>query len=91
MLCADTQQLPPDDKIYRVYICPNTSTITMTCIGMDSVDNETESVYHSVDALPLWTQEKIALLMMTALDKPTKSVEGVGRRIDANTYWVYQV
>jgi hypothetical protein len=91
MLCADAQQLPHDDNIYRVYICPNTNTIAVACIGMDSVDSGAEGDYHSVDALPLWMQEKIALLMMTALDKPTKSVEGVGRRIDANTYWVYRV
>ncbi len=91
MLCDNAQQIPPDDKIYRVYICPNTDTIAVACIGMDSVDSEAEGDYHSVDALPLWMQEKIALLMMTGLDKPTKSVEGVGRRIDANTYWVYRV
>jgi len=29
--------------------------------------------------------------MLTALDKPTKIVDGVGRRIDANVYWVFRV
>ena len=91
MLRVSAEQIPPDDKIYRVYICPNTNTIDVACIGIDSIDNEAERAYTSVDALPLWIQEKVALLMMTSSDKPTKTIEGVGRRIDANTYWVYQV
>jgi hypothetical protein len=48
-----------------------------------------EGEYHSVDVLPLAMQERIALLMMIPLEKPTKWVEGVGRRIDEHTYWVY--
>jgi len=28
--------------------------------------------------------------MMTSLTKPTEVIEGVGRRIDANTYWVVE-
>jgi hypothetical protein len=55
------------------------------------VDSTVEGEYDSVDALPLWMQEKVALLMMTSLDKPTSEVEGVGRRIDANVYWVFRV
>jgi hypothetical protein len=38
----------------------------------------------------MWMQEKIALLMMTPLDKPTVAIEGVGKRIDANVYWVFR-
>jgi hypothetical protein len=55
------------------------------------VDSTVGGEYDSVDALPLWMQEKVALLMMTSLDKPTSEVEGVGRRIDANVYWVFRV
>ena len=47
--------------------------------------------YPSVDDLPLWMQEKVALLMMTPLDKPTSEVEGIGRRIDNNVYWIFRV
>jgi len=58
---------------------------------MESFDSKLEGDYPSVDQLPLWMQEKIALLMLTALDKPTKVVEGVGRRIDANVYWIFRL
>jgi hypothetical protein len=55
------------------------------------VDSVVSGEYDSVDALPLWMQEKVALLMMTPLDKPTSEVEGVGRRIDDNVYWIFRV
>jgi hypothetical protein len=55
------------------------------------VDSVVSGEYDSVDTLPLWMQEKVALLMMTPLDKPTSEVEGVGRRIDDNVYWIFRV
>ena len=81
--------LPRDDNVYRVYVSPRTNTVRVLAIGIE-VDSTIEGEYDSVDALPLWMQEKIALLMMTSLDKPTSTVEGVGRRIDANVYWIFR-
>jgi hypothetical protein len=82
--------LPHDDNVYRVYVSPHTNAVEVSCIGLE-VDSTPYRWYDSVDALPLWMQEKVALLMMTSLDKPTSEVEGVGRRIDANVYWVFRV
>ena len=82
--------LPHDDNVYRVYVNPHTNAVEVSCIGME-VDSTVEGEYDSVDALPLWMQEKVALLMMTPLDKPTSEVEGVGRRIDDNVYWIFRV
>jgi hypothetical protein len=55
------------------------------------VDSVVSGEYPLVDDLPLWMQEKVALLMMTPLDKPTSEVEAVGRRIDDNVYWIFRV
>ena len=82
--------LPHDDNVYRVYISPHTNAVEVSCIGME-VDSVVSGEYDSVDTLPLWMQEKVALLMMTPLDKPTSEVEGVGRRIDDNVYWIFRV
>ena len=81
---------PHDDNIYRVCIDPHTNAVEVSCIGME-VDSAVSGEYSSVDDLPLWAQEKIALLMMTSLDKPTSEVKGVGRRIDDNVYWIFRV
>ena len=82
--------LPHDDNVYRVYVNPHTNAVEVSCIGME-VDSVVSGEYDSVDALPLWMQGKVALLMMTPLDKPTSEVEGVGRRIDDNVYWIFRV
>ena len=82
--------LPHDDNVYRVYVNPHTNTVEVSCIGME-VDSMVSGEYPSVDSLDLWMQEKVALLMMTPLDKPTSEVEGVGRRIDDNVYWIFRV
>lgn len=39
-----------------------------------------------VAEIPEWVQQRIAILMMV---KPTEFIEGVGRRIDESTFWIY--
>lgn len=76
-----------DDKVYRVYIEPTTKHVHTVCLDIDS---DKKQYYDSPDDLPEWMQAKVAVLMMTSLTKPTQVIEGVGRRIDANTYWVVE-
>ena len=66
----------PDDKLYRVQV------------HSDRVDAEAEGMYCSANELPLWLQERLAVLMMTDWRPVTEIVEDVGRRIDETTYWV---
>jgi len=82
--------LPYDGNVYRVYVNPHTNAVKVQVFGME-VDNTVSGEYPTVHYLPLWMQEKVALLMMTPLDKPTSEVEGVGRRIDDNVYWIFRV
>ena len=42
-----------------------------------------------VEDLPEWIQERIAILMTCDPMPPTFNVDGVGRRVDENTYWVF--
>jgi len=92
MVCSMScdNDLPHDDNIYRIYVDPHTHAVEVSCIGME-VDSVLSGEYPLVDDLPLWMQEKVALLMMTSLDKPTSEVAGVGRRIDNNVYWIFRV
>jgi hypothetical protein len=57
---------------------------------MYCLDSDVEDTYSGLDKLPQWMQEKVALLMMTSTDPPTVPVEGIGKRISENTFWVYQ-
>ena len=55
------------DTLYRVSLDPIKNTVQISCIGMDRVDNSLDDTYLSVDDLPQWVQERIALLMPITL------------------------
>jgi len=77
-----------DDRIYRVSIFPG--EIDVLCLGLLPSDSSIEGRYSSADELPLWVQERLAVLMMMSLETPTVELVGVGRRISSNVYWVYK-
>jgi hypothetical protein len=76
-----------DDSIYRVSVC--TDGVDVVCFGM-GVDTIHDGHYINVDVLPKWVQERLAVLMMMTHTPPTEEVEGVGRRISRDVYWVYK-
>jgi ACT domain-containing protein len=76
-----------DDNIYRVSVCPD--GVDVVCFGM-GVDTIHDGHYINVDVLPKWVQERLAVLMMMTHTPPTEEVEGVGRRISRDVYWVYK-
>lgn len=79
------------DTMYRVMVDDGKNCVRVQCIGMYCLDSDVEDTYSGLEKLPQWMQEKVALLMMTPLDKPTSEVEAVGRRIDDNVYWIFRV
>lgn len=86
---GDTQHIPPDDNIYRVHIATDTGYVKVSCIGLESVDATVDGNYAGTHNLPDWMQEKLAVLSMMSSKPPTKLVDGVGRRINSDTYWVF--
>ena len=75
--------------VYRVVLNNETKLVHVISFGMEGVDISPERVYNSFNDLPKWMQERVALLMMTSAKPPTNEVEGVGRRIDETTFWLY--
>lgn len=76
------------DNVYRVYIAPDTLRVEVVCLGMDSIDGEAEGIYDDISRLPVWMQERLAVLSMMKVDPPQTKVEGVGMRVDHNVYWI---
>lgn len=75
-------------NVYRVQIM-GSERIRVIKLGM-GVDEEVEGIYSSIDALPNWIKERLAVLMVVdAEHKPTNVIEGVGRRISAQVFWVF--
>ena len=77
------------DVIYRVSLDPTLGQVDIMTIGVVGVDvtDPLERTYGCMGELPMWVQEKLAMLMM--LTSPGGPVEGIGKRIDRNTFWVY--
>lgn len=89
-MSSQSNELPPDDNIYRVVIYPRTKSVVVSCFGMEGVDTSIEGAYDSVDELPEWIQRKLAVLNMLKVKPPMPAVSDVGRRIDEDTFWVYR-
>ena len=87
---GDIQDLPHDDNIYRVSVDQDTGYVKVACIGLESVDAIVDGNYSGINELPDWMQEKLTLLSMLSHVPPTEPVEGVGRRINADIYWVFR-
>jgi hypothetical protein len=83
-----TEMKVHDDRIYRVSVL--SGEIYVLCLGLLPSDSSIEGQYISADELPLWMQERLAVLMMMSLETPTVELVGVGRRISSNVYWVYK-
>lgn len=81
----------PEPRVYRVYIYTpeRKAGVKVMCFGMDAVDCELEGEYDSVDELPDWVKERLAVLMVMPSTPPTVELEGVGRRISASVFWVH--
>lgn len=77
------------EPIYRIQVNED-STVETTCYEMlDAFDPELKKYYETLDDLPNWVQDKLAVLMLLDHTKVNEEVKGVGRRINENVYWVF--
>jgi hypothetical protein len=83
------QQTSTDVIVHRVFINPHTERVRVIRFGLESVDAGPERMYKDVQELPSWVQKKMALLSMLSFTPPTPEILGVGRRMDENTFWIY--
>lgn len=74
------------EKIHRVQFTETKIFVLSLGLTLD----EPEGVYEDSSKLPEWVQDRIAVLSMMSTEPPTKFVEGVGRRIDENVFWVVE-
>lgn len=73
------------DNVYRVAI--DGVAVEVMCLGMD-IDSSIEGIYNSTSELPMWMQERLAVLSMMKVSPPQTKIEGVGMRVDERVYWV---
>jgi hypothetical protein len=78
-----------EEPVYRIEIKED-NTVETTCYEMlDAFNPELKKWYESIDELPKWVQDKIAVLMLLDHTKTNEEIKNVGRRINRTTYWVF--
>ena len=87
----DTHVMIRNDVIYRVFIPDDGKDIKVSCIGIKCVDSTIDGVYSDYYALPELLKERIAVLSILKPDIDVSEVADVGKRINEQTYWVYDL
>ena len=86
-LATRYMQMVLETPIYRIKINENKSVDTDCYDMIENWKSKLKRKYANVDDLPMWVQEKLAVLMTT---KPSDDdVEHIGRRINETVFWVY--
>jgi len=78
------------EPIYRLVINEDGSVNTSCFEMLDVFSPELKSWYETVDELPKWVQDRIAVLMLLDHTKQNEEVEHIGRRISKDIYWVFK-
>ena len=82
-------EMMKEEPIYRIEIKED-NTVETTCYEMlDAFDPQLKKWYESIDELPKWVQDKIAVLMLLDHTQTNKEIKNIGRRINRTTYWVF--
>ena len=77
------------DVVHRVILDNDTKKCYINTFGMQSIDTPHRKVYDDANALPMWMQKRIALLML--LKEPYgEEVQGIGKRISETVFWLYE-
>jgi len=85
MVMADTLS---DQDIFRVKITGDKADVF--CFGNPMISGMQEKTLGILlKDLPVWVQERIAVLDMRSYEPPTEYVTGVGRRISKDTFWIF--
>lgn len=85
---AMTVAAPGAETVYRVLLKGEGANVV--CIDMP-VDYLSEAIcreYDRFDQTPQWLQDRVLALRMLTEGPPTSWVEGLGRRISKDVFWV---
>ena len=71
---------------YRIKILDD--TLEINGFGLNEVTFEGVPLFLAFDKAPLWLERKLATLLTLPYEPPTVYVNGLGRRIARNIFWV---
>lgn len=78
-----------EKPIYRIKVNTD-NTVEVTCFELvDAFSPELKNSYETLDELPIWVQDKLAVLMLLDPNQVNNEIEDVGRRISTYIFWVF--
>ena len=87
----DVMAMMEERPIYRLNIHDRTGKVDIHCYDLlENFAPELDKEYNSINDLPKWAQEKLAVLMVLDPSIINNDIEDVGRRISRNVYWLYK-
>ena len=87
----DVMAMMEERPIYRLSIHDRTGKVDIHCYDLlENFAPELDKEYNSINDLPKWAQEKLAVLMVLDPSIINNDIEDVGRRISRNVYWLYK-
>jgi hypothetical protein len=79
-----------EKPIYRLHL-HDEGYVQTDCYDMlENFAPDLKKYYESIDELPKWVQDRIAVLMLLDHTKRNEEIENVGRRINRNIFWVFK-
>jgi len=73
---------------YSVSITPSGSVDTFCFDEVDRFSPQLKIKYNSVEEMPIWAQEKLAVLAITT--PPTDDIKPIGRRLTDDKFWIFK-
>ena len=68
---------------------PQVEILVLDTLSVITPMGRMRCTYSTTDSLPEWLQRKLSVLMGFKHEIPTEPVQGVGRRVSQNVYWVF--
>lgn len=78
-----------ETPIYRIKLHDDNSVEASSYDLLDEFKPKLKNSYETIDELPKWVQDRLAVLMLLDPNKVNSEVENVGRRINKNIFWVF--
>lgn len=81
-------ELMKTTPVYRIQIHGDGNVTTDCYELLDAFSPELEKYYETIDDLPKWVQDRLAVLMLLDYKKSNQEIPNVGRRITKDIFWV---
>jgi hypothetical protein len=73
---------------YSVWVSSDRSVSTFCFDEVDRFNPQLKINYNSVEEMPMWAQEKLAVLAITT--PPTDDIKPIGRRLTDDKFWIFK-